>query len=200
MYMLSPSLDVQTSGFYRLDISYIPLFLLVRHVIVKVQFAIMKLTGQAIQYWENLERMNRFRRDDPVETWDDMNDKLRLKYLLPSFSQQLLDKWNMLTQGNKSATDYITKFDEYLNRCSAIELVFRTDPIYAQVRSQGQLLLGANNSRRQDSRLWNMHSSTSLLIRLGGGRSLLKFLIQAVGYWCHDNAKVSNEPTVESGC
>ena len=27
----------------------------------------------------------------------------------------------MLTQGNKSATDYIAKFDEYLNRCGAIE-------------------------------------------------------------------------------
>jgi len=27
----------------------------------------------------------------------------------------------MLTQGDKSATDYITKFDENLNRCGAIE-------------------------------------------------------------------------------
>ena len=39
-----------------------------------------------------------------------------------SFSQQLLYKWNRLTQGNKSATDYIAKFDEYLNLCGAIEL------------------------------------------------------------------------------
>jgi len=34
----------------------------------KVRFAIMKLTGQARQYLENLERMMRFRSDDPVET------------------------------------------------------------------------------------------------------------------------------------
>jgi len=26
-----------------------------------------------------------------------------------------------LTEGNKSLTDYITKFDKYLNRCGAIE-------------------------------------------------------------------------------
>ena len=32
------------------------------------------------------------------------------------------DKWNMLTQGNKSDISYIIKFDEYLNQCSAIEL------------------------------------------------------------------------------
>jgi len=39
----------------------------------------------------------------------------------PSFRQQLLDKWNRLTQGNKSATDYIAKFDEYLNRCGTVK-------------------------------------------------------------------------------
>jgi len=38
-----------------------------------------------------------------------------------TFSQQLFDKWNVLTQGDKSATDCIAKFDEYLNRCGAIE-------------------------------------------------------------------------------
>jgi len=37
-----------------------------------------------------------------------------------------VDRW---TQGNKSATDYIAKVDEYLNRCGANELVSRTDPI-----------------------------------------------------------------------
>ena len=65
--------------------------------------------------------MMRYRRDDPVKTWEDMKKKLRLKYISHSFSQKLLDKWNRLTQGNKSATEYIAKFDEYLNRCGAIE-------------------------------------------------------------------------------
>jgi len=51
----------------------------------------MKLTKQTRQYWENLERMTRYRRDDPVETWEGMNEKLMLKYIPPSFSQQLLD-------------------------------------------------------------------------------------------------------------
>ena len=51
-----------------------------------------------------------------------MKEKLMLKYVPPSFSQQLLDKWNRWTQGNNSVTDYFAKFDEYLNQCGAIEL------------------------------------------------------------------------------
>ena len=50
-----------------------------------------------------------------------MKENIVLKYVPPSSSQQLLDKWNRLTQENKSTTDYIAKFDEYLNRCGAIK-------------------------------------------------------------------------------
>ena len=64
----------------------------------------------------------RYRREHSVKTWEDMKEKLMFKYLPPSFSQQLLDKQNRLTQKNKSATDYIAKFDEYLNQYGAIEL------------------------------------------------------------------------------
>jgi len=34
----------------------------------KIRFAMMKLTGQARQYWENLERVMRYKRDEQVET------------------------------------------------------------------------------------------------------------------------------------
>ena len=89
--------------------------------IKKIRFAMMKLTGQAKQYWKNLERIMRCRREDPVETWECMKEKLRLKYVQLFFSQQFLDKWNGLTHGNKSATGYITKFVEYLNQRGAVE-------------------------------------------------------------------------------
>ena len=34
----------------------------------KIRLAVMKLTGQAGQYWENLERMMRYRRENPADT------------------------------------------------------------------------------------------------------------------------------------
>ena len=64
----------------------------------------------------------RYRREDPVETWGGMKENLMLKYVPLPFSQQLRNKWNRMTQGNKSATDYIAKFHEYLKQCGAIEL------------------------------------------------------------------------------
>ena len=47
-----------------------------------------------------------------------MNTKLSQKYLPITFQDQLLDKWSRLTQGTRSATEYIEKFDEFLTRCS----------------------------------------------------------------------------------
>ena len=52
----------------------------------------LKLTGQAGQFWENLEKIMRYIREEPVETWEGMKEKFMFKYVPPSFSQQLLDK------------------------------------------------------------------------------------------------------------
>jgi len=49
----------------------------------KIRFAMMKLIGQVRHYWENFERVMRYRRDEPVETWEGMKEKVRLKYVPP---------------------------------------------------------------------------------------------------------------------
>jgi len=50
-----------------------------------------------------------------------MKDELKGKYVPPSFSARLMDKWHRYTQGNKSAQEYVEKFDEFLIRCNAID-------------------------------------------------------------------------------
>jgi len=47
-----------------------------------------------------------------------MKDGLKGKYVPPSFSDCLMDKWHQYNQGNKSAKKYVAKFDEFLIRCS----------------------------------------------------------------------------------
>ena len=56
-----------------------------------------------------------------METWEGMKENLMLKCVPSSFGQQLPNKQNRLNQGNKSASNYIAKFDEYLNKCGAIK-------------------------------------------------------------------------------
>ena len=58
----------------------------------KIKFAVMKLTGQASQYWTNLENICASRLQRPIKTWDMMKDDLKGKYVPPSFSDCLMDK------------------------------------------------------------------------------------------------------------
>ena len=55
---------------------------------------------------------------EPINTWHRMKDELREKYIPPSFSACLMDKWHQYTQGNKLAKEYVTKFDKFLSRCN----------------------------------------------------------------------------------
>ncbi|XP_072987259.1 uncharacterized protein [Typha latifolia] len=87
----------------------------------KVRFAAMKLTGKANQYWTNVETLREIRGELPIEIWVDMKNELKRKYLPPSYYPMLLNKWNRLTQGSKSAKDYVAAFDQLLVRCSVIE-------------------------------------------------------------------------------
>ena len=47
----------------------------------RIQFAKMKLVGQASQYWTNVEKLITLGRHELVQTWDEMKLELQEKYL-----------------------------------------------------------------------------------------------------------------------
>jgi len=49
-----------------------------------------------------------------------MKNELQTNYVSPSLSARHTDKWHQYTQGNKSAKEYLTKFDEFLIKCSTL--------------------------------------------------------------------------------
>ena len=65
----------------------------------KVSFATMKLTGQASQYWANLETLRELRREHPIGTWRDIKTQQKQKYLPPSYYPRLLDNETNSTRG-----------------------------------------------------------------------------------------------------
>ena len=44
-----------------------------------------------------------------------MKDELKGKYVLCHFYKHFLERWRKISQGNKSAKEYVNKFDEFLN-------------------------------------------------------------------------------------
>ncbi|MQL98694.1 hypothetical protein Taro_031410 [Colocasia esculenta] len=81
----------------------------------------IKLVGQAQTYWLNVETLYEQRELTPIESWEDMKVKLREKYLPATYRHRLIDRWQELTQGTRTISEYIADFDEYLLRCGARE-------------------------------------------------------------------------------
>ena len=49
-----------------------------------------------------------------------MKEELKTKYVPPSFSARLKDNWHQYTQDNKSAKEFVEKFDEFFIKCSTL--------------------------------------------------------------------------------
>ena len=83
----------------------------------KIRFAEMKLNDPAKIYWKNAMHLLEIRRQDPIETWNEMKFKLREKYIPLNYHDKLVDQWQRICQGNKSALEYVTEFDELTMAC-----------------------------------------------------------------------------------
>jgi len=71
----------------------------------------MKLTGQASQYWTNVESMI-----PTSESYRDLKDK----HVPASYYDRLLDSWQWFTQGTKSVMDCVAQFDVFLIHCNTL--------------------------------------------------------------------------------
>ena len=79
------------------------------------QVCYTKLTEQASRYWTDLKSMKASRGQEPIESWSDMKDILKKKYVPSYYYDRLLYGWHQISQGNKSAKEYVSEFDEFLN-------------------------------------------------------------------------------------
>ena len=65
----------------------------------RVQFAQMKLAGQARIYWRNLQATAERRREPPVSTWEEMKSRMRGKFVPACYRPMIIDEWQHLRQG-----------------------------------------------------------------------------------------------------
>ena len=81
-----------------------------------VEYAEMRLGGQAKIFWEN-EYLAAERRGLPITTWAEMVQKLRNEYVPRQYEATLFLSWLDLRHGKSPVRDYIQTFEECRMRC-----------------------------------------------------------------------------------
>ena len=61
------------------------------------------------------------RRGTFIESWEEMKQKFKEKYLSDSYTHRLLDKLHNFRPGSRSVQEYITDFDDLTLRCEVQE-------------------------------------------------------------------------------
>ena len=87
----------------------------------RIQFAQMKLTGQARIYWRNLQATRERRHDPAITTWAEMKSRLREKYIPACYRPMIIDEWQRLRQEEGTVVDYVARFDDLMIRCNVDE-------------------------------------------------------------------------------
>ena len=87
----------------------------------RIQFAQMKLTGQARIYWQNFQSSAERRHDTMVTTWAEMKGQLQEKFVPACYKLMIIDEWQDLRQGEGTISECINPFDELMIRCNLDE-------------------------------------------------------------------------------
>ena len=87
----------------------------------RLQFAQMKLSGQAWIYWRNLQATAKRRREATITTWAEMKGRLQGKFVPDCYRPMIIDEWQHLQQGDSTVAEYIAKFDDLMIRCNVEE-------------------------------------------------------------------------------
>ena len=87
----------------------------------RIQFAQMKVTGQARIYWRNIQVTMERRHEPMITSWAEMKSRLRDKFVPACYRPIIIDEWQHLRQGEGTVTDYIARFDDLMICCNIDE-------------------------------------------------------------------------------
>ena len=87
----------------------------------KLKFAELKLDGSAKIYWKSILMATSLSEFDSIDTWSEMKEKLRAKYVPSNYRNKLIDTWQRIEQKNKSVKEYMHEFQELMIACKLEE-------------------------------------------------------------------------------
>ena len=72
----------------------------------KLQVAATEFYDYAINWWDQIVTCRRCHREPQVETWEEMKNLMRKRFVPSHFHRELHQKLRRLSQGSKSVEDY----------------------------------------------------------------------------------------------
>ncbi|PIK33241.1 hypothetical protein BSL78_29947 [Apostichopus japonicus] len=82
----------------------------------RVSMAVAQLTDNALIWWDREVSDRRRKRMRPVDSWVDMKDLMRQRYVPPYFHRDLQRRFRTLKQGTRSVEEYYEEFERLRNR------------------------------------------------------------------------------------
>jgi len=82
----------------------------------KVPLATLSFQGDAMYWWNALQRERHLHKDPPIKNWNDLRGVLRCRHIPSLYNRKLMDKLQRLYQGNMSVEEYWQKMMSYIKR------------------------------------------------------------------------------------
>jgi hypothetical protein len=72
----------------------------------KVKLLVVEFTDYDMVWWERLVVERRRNRERPINTWEELKTIMKKRYIPKHYYQELFNRLQMITQGNKSVEEY----------------------------------------------------------------------------------------------
>ena len=87
----------------------------------KVKLIVIEFTDYAIIWWDQLVMNRRRNHERAIETWEEMRDIMRRRFVPSHYYRDLYQKLQSLTQGYRSVDDYYKEMEIALIRANVEE-------------------------------------------------------------------------------
>ncbi|KAG7547458.1 Retrotransposon gag domain [Arabidopsis suecica] len=87
----------------------------------KIAIAVAQLTDKALAWWDREVVERRKNRQRQLDSWVDMKELMRRRFVPPYYQRDLQKRFRKLTQGNKSVEEYYEEFEHIRNRLDTDE-------------------------------------------------------------------------------
>lgn len=92
----------------------------------KVQLASMEFTGYAADWWENIQNRRHRDRYPPIDTWQEMKDVMRGRFIPVNYERELERRLSQIRQGTRTIEEYHKELETALIRVGKEETLVAT--------------------------------------------------------------------------